>query len=159
MTILSRQMPALSVRQLALGCGWLLGGIVLLTIMVAVITWTAQVRRENDAWTINIAGRQRLFAERIAKAALVIQGTTDRQERERAVRELSLVVDEWERVHRGLQVGDPSLDLQPVNGGELRQAFRRLEPQFQVLREAAKKILESAALEEVATIGARARYF
>src|SRR5262245_60736902 len=142
MGVLAGQRLTFTARRLATRSIWVLGGITLLTIMSGITVWNAYVRQEKNIWIANVAGRQRMFVEKIAKAALALYAITNPQERERAVRELSLTVDEWERVHRGLQVGDPSLELLPANRAELRRAFQQIGPQFQTLRGAARKILQ-----------------
>lgn len=146
-------MPALAepqsvrtLRQLVTRSVWVFTGVVLLTVIIGVTNWTAYVWRKEPAWIIDVAGRQCLFVERMTKAALALSALTDVHERERAERELSLTVDEWEHMHRALQTGDPSLGLLPANQVELRRAFQRIEPQFQALRQSARTILELAAL-------------
>ena len=63
----------------------------------------------SDSNVINIAGRQRMLSQRIAKVALALGDATVASQRSERYRELGETLDLWEGCHRGLQQGDAEL--------------------------------------------------
>lgn len=116
------------------------------------------IRLTSDAPVINVAGRQRMLSQKLAKSALQLAATWPDDEAssdngtpaaQEALQELSKAVQEWATAHRGLQFGDASLGL-PANGNaKIGRAFEDLEPHFGRMRDAALRLQREAADPEV----------
>jgi len=65
----------------------------------------------TDAPVINIAGRQRMLSQRLAKAALALGGAADEVDRRQHRAELGHVLRLWSVSHNGLRHGDRALSL------------------------------------------------
>ena len=92
----------------------------------------------TDAPVINVAGRQRMLSQRLAKAALTLRGEGNGS-RNRAARrgELRETLALWTRSHEGLRAGDAGLGLPGRNSPRVAAAFDDLEPHFAAIRDAA----------------------
>ena len=103
-----------------------LGALAVLTAAAHFTIHLSLVQLVSDGRVVNLAGRQRMLSQRIAKT--VATGPTAA-----ARAELAESIGEFVRVHRGLQTGDPTLGLPGGNSGTVAAAFAELEPSFQKL--------------------------
>jgi signal transduction histidine kinase/CheY-like chemotaxis protein/HPt (histidine-containing phosphotransfer) domain-containing protein len=87
-------------------------------------------RQMSDSNVINIAGRQRMLSQRIAKAALALRDAANPSQQAERDRELRETLALWQRCHRGLQRGDAELGLPGANSPEVQRMFAELEPSF-----------------------------
>ena len=78
----------------------------------------------SDARVVNLAGRQRMLSQRLAKAALMQPSSAQRKV-------LAADLHEFRRIHRGLQVGDADRGLPPSQSPQIAGLFATLEPDFQ----------------------------
>lgn len=115
--------------------------VAVLLVFHQVLLQPALIRLETDAPVINVAGRQRMLSQKLAKTALALQTSPSPQARSRRREELSAVLSEWTRAHRGLQRGDSNLRLPGEGGPEILAAFAGLEPNFLAIVSAAKVLL------------------
>jgi two-component system, LuxR family, sensor kinase FixL len=107
------------------------------------------LRLLTDAPTINLAGRQRMLSQRLAKAALALDAARSPDQRRQWRDELGETLVLWTRSHDRLRVG---------NTAAVRAAFDRLDPCFARMRESAtrrftsgddKKDLARASLDAI----------
>jgi two-component system sensor kinase FixL len=99
------------------------------------------LRLLTDAPTINVAGRQRMLSQRIAKAGLAMKGAADAGERARRRDELVKTLAVWTESHDRLRRGGSSGPVDVRHGGDLRAAFEQLEPSYGRMRDAATSLL------------------
>ncbi|MDB5334972.1 MAG: domain S-box protein [Planctomycetaceae bacterium] len=84
-----------------------------------------------------------MLSQKLAKTALALQTSLSPQARVRRREELSAIVSEWTRAHRGLLHGDTELRLPGETGAEhpeILAAFAKLEPDFLAILSAAKEL-------------------
>ena len=98
----------------------------------------------TDAPVINVAGRQRMLSQRLAKAALAEGDARTPADRSARREELRNTLARWTRSHRGLRAGDPELNLPGENGPAVAAAFEELEPHFAAVRDAAGALTAGA---------------
>ncbi len=125
------------------------------------------MRLTLDAPVINIAGRQRMLSQRLAKAAMALQ-REDSIARRRYFEELDQVLRLWTASHDGLRHGNVAMSLPGGNSQAVNAALDGLEPQFLRMRTAADRLIrdesrgqlgQPAAHDELAIIlGAESEY-
>jgi len=125
------------------------------------------LRLTTDAAVINIAGRQRMLSQRLAKAALALE-RADSKTRRRYSDELDQVLGLWTASHDGLRHGNRAISLPGRNSQAVNAALDGLEPLVLRMRAAADGLIrdearrqpgEPAARDELAIIlGAEAEY-
>lgn len=121
--------------------------VAILSIVAQVLVQHALDQQSGDARVINIAGRQRMLSQRLSKASLALQITTDPLERKSRAKELQTVLDLWERSHIGLQRGDPEKGLPGKNSPEVISMFAAIDPLHQSMVRDAKDLLAAVGPE------------
>src|SRR3569833_3952676 len=96
-----------------------------------------------DSHVINIAGRQRMLSQRLAKASLAIRFAADARTRNMRLTELEQVVTLWAQCQQGLRNGDPSLGLPGTNSDRVKDLFASIEPQHQIIVDSAQSLIKS----------------
>ncbi len=99
----------------------------------------------TDAPVINVAGRQRMLSQRLAKAALALDAAEDGVERSRHRAELGQVLRLWTASHNALRQGDRGLSLPGRNSPAVNAAFDDLEPFFTRMRDAVVRLNQNDA--------------
>ncbi|MBC9795531.1 ATP-binding protein [Sinomicrobium weinanense] len=116
--------------------------IALAAIALAVVISQALIQKylrgqENDSRIVNIAGRQRMLSQKLAKEVLSFSPeNSDKENREINTR-LKNTVREWSIFHRSLQEGNDSIGLPAGNSEKITLLFQQLSPHFETIREAA----------------------
>lgn len=156
--------PQLLVRSLARRYLFVLLAVACLVMVDQAIIQPQLVRLNLFAPAINVAGRQRMLSQNIAKHSLAlaaqprVPAAAARRER------LKSLVDQWEAAHQGLLEGSVALGLEPLADAPAASALRALEPAMISIRSAALALAESemyapaqqAALETI--LSAEPRY-
>lgn len=121
---------------------WAAFAIVALLLLVSqVVVQPPTLRLLTDAPTINIAGRQRMLSQRIAKSALAMKRATDDAERTTRSDELSQTLAVWTEAHERLRRGELSGSTRMGQAFELREAFDQLQPYYEKMRDTAARLL------------------
>ncbi|MGE0537439.1 MAG: ATP-binding protein [Pirellulales bacterium] len=95
------------------------------------------VRMNGYAPVINIAGRQRMLSQKLAKTALAMQLANDGSSRAALCGELHDALVSWTEMHQALQRGDAQHGLTRLSSPAIDAAWAELEPDFAALRGAA----------------------
>lgn len=128
--------------------------------LIAFMTVAAQVvvqfligNKELDTHIVNIAGRQRMLSQTIAKTSAYLTQPESLVEQSRLKDQLAQSVNQWGRGHRGLLLGDSEMRLPGANSATIRTLFAQIDPPFTAIVDAANAILAAA---DDATVVAKA---
>jgi len=99
----------------------------------------------DDSRVINVAGRQRAFSQKLVKETLLLGETENPKEREIIISELDKTLAIWKASHKGLQQGDPSLNLPKENDQDIIVLFKELDTSHSAMVEAVDNILRNIA--------------
>ena len=141
--------------------------VAVLVLLNQLLVQPSLMRLTTDAPVINIAGRQRMLSQRLAKAALAFE-SEDARARDRYFDELQRVLALWTASHDGLRHGDAAMSLPGGNSQAVNAALDGLEPLYLRMRTAAERLIREDARrqpgspadrDDLATIlGAEAEY-
>jgi diguanylate cyclase (GGDEF)-like protein len=151
--------PALGLRRrymLALSL------IALLTVVSQVIIQATVVKNDDDGRVINIAGRQRMLSQKIAKLALALPEARGAGERAALASELKDAAALWRSSNGGLLGGSAELGLKGNNSPEVLALFGKVVPLLAGMATAAEALADRASekgtgapsREELARLGA-----
>lgn len=111
------------------------------------------MRLNGYAPVINMAGRQRMLSQKLAKQSLSLEFGVAESPAEARRDELSQTVRQWSAAHRALRHGDPEQGIGPITAPRIAAALRDLEPHFAAMRAAANQL--AAAQQPAQPIGQR----
>ncbi|MEM1137380.1 MAG: histidine kinase [Bacteroidota bacterium] len=83
-------------------------------------------RQLYDSRVVNLAGKQRMFSQKITKELLLISHTKDAKERKAILITLKKSLNTWTKTHFALINGDSSLNLPKNNELKIKQRFDKL---------------------------------
>lgn len=100
--------------------------------------------QQDDAHIVNIAGRQGMLCERIAKASYRLIGVGSTEARRSALDELREALDQFQRSHVGLQHGDSDQGLPGNNSAQIGHLFAGIESDYRAIVAAASIVLAAS---------------
>ncbi|MEL6553424.1 MAG: methyl-accepting chemotaxis protein [Cyanobacteria bacterium J06621_11] len=123
----------------------------LLTVGGQVLTQRSLMRQEQDARIVNVAGKQRMLSQKIAKATnAFFTAPTESEEfsgldpnNSAARLELRETLSILRTAHEGLQSGDAELGLLGDNSEKVTQMFAEIEADYTALTKAADDLLSA----------------
>lgn len=111
--------------------------IAVISLVTQVIVQAALFQQVDDARVINIAGRQRMLSQRVAKAALALEGNPAATETQFWVDELQETLILWQTSHDALQNGNAELGVAGNNSAAVLTLYAQIETNFQQMGVAA----------------------
>lgn len=102
------------------------------------IQWTLREGLQ-DAYIINMAGRQRMLSQKICKDILLLESESHSFKKAFLI-DLKTTFYLWERHHYGLYHGNENLGLPGKNSEEVLKMFRELDPYFKDIASNVRKI-------------------
>ncbi|WP_203257204.1 ATP-binding protein [Hyunsoonleella ulvae] len=113
-----------------------------LSVIISQILVRTHLRgQESDSRVINIAGRQRMLSQKLAKDAVSLLNIKRREDGFIIKEDLKETLALWELSHHALQQGNDSLGLPRQNSQVIAQKFRVLNPVFDSISNASKSII------------------
>lgn len=104
---------------------------------------------KNDSTVINVAGRQRMLSQKIAKLSLQIRNAKNPSSLQRT---LEMALDDWEEKHNGLKARDAELKLRGKNSAAIMALFTTIEAPFNTIRTNGRKIVATQDSSQVADL-------
>ena len=118
-----------------------LSGVAILIIAGQVIIQQSIFKNGGDARVVNIAGRQRMFSQRIAKCAEAIDYADNAETAKRYTKELDRAIKQCTEEHEALQTGADNLSSASPQNKRLPELFAKIEPDYQTMIKAARAII------------------
>lgn len=84
--------------------------------------------KKDDATVINLAGRQRMLSQKIAKTVYLSENNKINLE------VLKKDIEQWALTHKGLKEGNKNLGIDANENATIKDLFSELEPHFNVIR-------------------------
>jgi signal transduction histidine kinase/NO-binding membrane sensor protein with MHYT domain len=139
-------------RQLAARYFVSLGVISLVAIVGTLLIERQGGQMRTDAHVTDIAGRQRMLSQAIAKQALLVARTVDTGERKRLAANLRSLNVRFEQSLIALQQGDPVLGVPGINSPGVLETFDAVEPHFTALLGASRSLAAKLSVRESADV-------
>ena len=140
--------PLSDTRQLTARYFLSLGAISLLAILGTLLVEHQGQQSRSDARVVNVAGRQRMLSQAIAKDAVLVARSPDVAEQRRLVEGLRSLEALWERSHSALNQGDPLLGVPGTNSPQVRQMFAALQPRYTAMVSAIRELVAKVSAQE-----------
>jgi two-component system sensor kinase FixL len=118
----------------------LLAAVAVLAMIDQAVVQPLLIRLYVHAPVINVAGRQRMLSQQLAKLALALQTTEDEPNLENRRRELQLTATQWADAHHSLATNDSEFDLAGGHSARISREFRRLHTHFAAMHSAAEQL-------------------
>lgn len=96
----------------------------------------------NDSRVVNIAGRQRMLSQKLAKQILLISSDNNEKQRKQLSNELKQTLKLWSTSHQGLKNGNLGMGLPGTNSEQIKEMFHKLNPAYQSMVEAGQNIVQ-----------------
>lgn len=142
-------------RQLTIRYFASLGAISLLAILSTLLVQHQSHKQEGDTGLVNIAGRQRMLSQAIAKDALLLARTSDSRERQVIAEGLTGLYEVWQQSHLVLQRSDSSLAGVSKNSPEVQRMLFEIRPHYDAMEEGVRELLKKVqGRDSPADIGA-----
>lgn len=134
-------------RQLTVRYFLSLGTISVLAILGTLLVQHQGRQSQSDARVINIAGRQRMLSQAIAKDAVLLSHSTD-AERQLLADDIRSLDALWERSHFALTDGDPWLGVPATNSPVIQRMFVALESDYDAMIRATQQMVTKVSMEK-----------
>ena len=128
------------VRPLAFRYGLVFVAVASLLLADQALIQPLLVRLNGYAPIINLAGRQRMLSQMLAKQALALDYDRGSSSLEAQRRHLSNTIQQWSTAHRILRDGDSRQAIGPITTPQIAAALHELEPDFTAIRIAANQL-------------------
>ena len=132
-----------SKRFTRLGTWYILALSLIATVAILgqVLIQTHLQRQLADSRVVNVAGKQRMLSQKVAKTVLLLRDGQSAEERQEILGELRESVHLWQVSQQGLLHGNDSLKLPGKNSAGVYSLFEEVQGPFTGMAEAASRIM------------------
>jgi signal transduction histidine kinase len=135
--------PEQFVRRLGTRYLFVFSAVALLVAADQAVIQPLLLRMNNYAPVINVAGRQRMLSQKLVKAALALQVSSEGG-REYHRTELRESLRQWSTSHLALQGGTAEREINPIESPAILAQWSELEPHFAAMQAAAWRLGDPA---------------
>ncbi|TWT34479.1 Aerobic respiration control sensor protein ArcB [Blastopirellula retiformator] len=139
---MSRPAAAASTRRLTTLYITALSIVALLTIVGQLLIRQSINQQQGDSTLVNVAGRQRMLSQRIAKYALALRDPNANDQE--AIAGLRESLQLWEKSHQALLERDASANIAGANSAAVEQMYATINPDFRLIESSSHAILDAA---------------
>ena len=107
--------------------------------------------QQNDSTVINVAGRQRMLSQKLAKEAILLSISKDSIKKISNKNTFEATLSLWESSHKALQKGDKNLGLPYYNSETVTRLYNQINPIFNNINAASKRIIQKIETSSVLT--------
>jgi methyl-accepting chemotaxis protein len=116
----------------------------LLSVGGQILTQRSLQAQVNDGILINVAGRQRMLSQKIAKGLYLLSATPVNQQTS-VKDELKTDLSAFEQAHEGLQMGSETLNLPGDNSQKVEDMFAAIAPDYEAIHTAAATLINPSS--------------
>jgi two-component system sensor kinase FixL len=142
------------VRRLSARYVFVLVAVALLIAADQAVIQPLLVRMNVFAPVVNLAGRQRMLSQKIAKAALALNATSDESAQSSRRQELEVALADWSASHDALRTGAMDRDIPRIQSLAIDRAWVELQPHVDAMRDAAERIASASSAPAPADLDA-----
>lgn len=96
--------------------------------------------QKSDARVINIAGKERMLGQQVAKIVLELKDRQSIADRKTILAQLEAAKGEWQRAHHALRYGDDTWSLPASTNQQVNQHLFKSKPHFEAMMNASDEI-------------------
>ena len=123
---------------------WYLMALTAIAIVLLLSQWLIQThldKQASDSRIVNVAGRQRMLSQKLAKEVLLLSKLTSQETKTDISTSLENTLELWTQSHEGLKNRDESLNLPGENSAVISIMFDEIEPYFIQMVQGSQEIL------------------
>ncbi|MEL6193041.1 MAG: histidine kinase, partial [Bacteroidota bacterium] len=123
---------------------WYLMALTAIAIVLLLSQWLIQThldKQASDSRIVNVAGRQRMLSQKLAKEVLLLSKLTSQEAETDISTSLENTLELWTQSHEGLKNRDETLNLPGENSAVISIMFDEIEPYFIQMVQGSQEIL------------------
>lgn len=121
-----------------------ISAIIALLFIIQLVVQTSIKNQSSDTTLINLAGKERMFSQNVAKTSLqILVNKNNVEEIFKHAGILHQLISDWQYIHIGLQRKDKELGLHDTASAEINSLFSKINPPYQKIISTAIALAEN----------------